>query len=329
MKTVCILGAGSIGGFVGARLARGGAQVTFLARGATLAALRERGLTLVERGAGRTAPVTAFERAEDAGAHDVVVLAVKSHQLAGALRGFEALLHAETMVVPMQNGIPFWYFQRHGGAHEGRRIQAVDPDAAVLAAIEARRIIGCVVYPACEIVTPGVIRHVEGERFPLGELDGIPSARVRALSALFEAGGLKAPVLADIRNELWLKLWGNLAFNPISALTRATLERICAEAATRDLAAQMMREAQAVAEALGIRFRLPLERRIEGAERVGAHKTSMLQDVEAGRETEIEALVGAVIELARLTGTPVPSLQALHACVKLLSAGPGLERRAA
>ena len=317
---ICVVGAGSIGGFVGARMARAGAQVTYLARGATLTALRERGLTLVERGAAHTAPVTAVERAEDAGAHDVVVLAVKSHQLRGALRGFEALLHAETTVLPMQNGIPFWYFQRHGGPHDGRWIDSVDPGGAISNAIDAQRIVGCVVYPACELSAPGVVRHVEGERFPLGELDGATTPRGRALAQLFEAAGLKAPLLPDIRNELWLKLWGNLAFNPISALTRATLERICAENATRDLAAQVMREAQAVGEALGVRFRLPLERRIEGAERVGAHKTSMLQDVEAGRETEIEAMVGAVIELARLTETAVPSLQALHACVKLLTA---------
>jgi 2-dehydropantoate 2-reductase len=326
---VCIVGAGSIGGFVGARLARAGAEVNYIARGATLAALRARGLTLIEGGVQHTVPAATVERAEDAGAQDVVILAVKAHQLAGALRGFGALLHADTLVVPMQNGIPFWYFQRHGGAHDGRRVAAVDPDGAISATIEPRRIVGCVVYPACEIVAPGVIRHVEGERFPLGELDGALTPRARALAGVFDAGGLKAPLLADIRNELWLKLWGNLAFNPISALTRATLDRICAEGATRGLAAQMMREAQAVAEALGVRFRLPLERRIEGAARVGGHKTSMLQDVEAGRETEIEALVGAVIELARLSGTPVPSLEALHACVKLLSAGPGLERRAA
>jgi 2-dehydropantoate 2-reductase len=321
LKRICIVGAGSIGGFVAARLARTGAELTLIARGAHLAALRRDGLTLIERdGTARTHRVAALGRLSEAGPQDLVVLGMKAHQLEAVLPELASVLHAGTVVLPMQNGIPWWYFQRHGGPHDGQRITAVDPRGAIAAAIPAERVVGCVVYPACEIAQPGVIRHVEGERFPLGELDGSVSERVRAIAARFEAAGLKAPVLADIRAEIWLKLWGNLCFNPISALTRATLDRICGEAPTRALAAVMMREAQAVAGKLGIAFRVTLERRIEGAARVGSHKTSMLQDIEAGRATELEALVGAVIELARLTDTPVPHIEAIYACAKLLQA---------
>ena len=319
MKRVCIVGAGSIGGFVGARLAGAGAEVTLIARGAHLAALRRDGLTLIERdGAAHKHTLAACERLSDAGRQDVVVLAMKAHQVEPILPELASLLHADTLVVPMQNGIPWWYFQRHGGAHEGRRVHAVDPRGAIAAAIAPERLIGCVVYPACEIVEPGVIRHVEGERFPLGELDGSSTPRVNAIAELFQRAGLKSPVLADIRAEIWLKLWGNLCFNPISALTRATLEGICGDATARSLAAAMMREAAAVAGKLGVAFRVSLDRRIEGAARVGAHKTSMLQDIEAGRATELEALVGAVIELARLTETPVPHIEAVYACTRLL-----------
>jgi len=321
VKRVCIVGAGSIGGFVGARLASSGAEVTLVARGAHLAALRRDGLTLIERdGSARQHQLAALERAADAGPQDLLVLAMKAHQVEPIVPDLGSVLHDETVVLPMQNGIPWWYFQRHGGPHEGRRVQAVDPRGTIAAAIAPERIVGCVVYPACELVAPGVIRHVEGERFPLGELDGSASSRVQAIAALFEAAALKAPVLPDIRSEIWLKLWGNLTFNPVSALTRATLDRICGEPVTRSLATAMMREAQAVAGKLGIGFRVPLERRIEGAARVGAHKTSMLQDIEAGRATELEALVGSVLELARLTGTPAPYIEAVYACTRLLQA---------
>ena len=318
---VCIVGAGSIGGYLGARLARAGAAVTLIARGAQLEALRARGLRLIEAGGEFTVRLAATDRATEAGPQDVVILAVKAHQLGAIAASLPALFHAETVVVPMQNGIPWWYFQGLGGPHEGRWVRTVDPDGAIAAHIPPARVVGCVVYPACEIVAPGVIRHVEGDRFPLGELDGQRTPRVQALSALFTGAGLKAPVLDDIRSEIWLKLWGNLAFNPISALTRATLDRICAEPRVRSLAAGMMLEAQAVAENLGATFRVSIERRIEGAARVGGHKTSMLQDVEAGRETEIEALVGSVIELAQLTRTPVPRIESVYACMRLLSSG--------
>ena len=320
MTTVCIVGAGAIGGYLAARLAQAGTQVTLVARGAQLNAIRSCGLTLIENGAETNHRLRAVGRAADAGPHDVVVLGVKAHQIAPIAAELPALLHAGTTVVPMQNGIPWWYFHGLAGPHEGRRVDAVDPGGAIAAAIPAQSVVGCVVYPACEIEAPGLIRHVEGNRFPLGELDGRVTPRIEALSALFVRAGLKAPVLEDIRSEIWLKLWGNLAFNPISALTRSTLDRICAEPGTRSLAAGMMQEAQQVAESLGARFRVSIERRIEGAAKVGAHRTSMLQDVEAGRQTEIEALVGAVIELARLTATPVPRIEAVYACTRLLAA---------
>jgi len=317
---ICIVGAGAIGGYLGARLAHAGAEVTLVARGATLEALRSRGLTLIEAGGEVTVRPRIAASPTEAGAHDVVVLGVKAHQLAPLIGELPALFHSDTTVVPMQNGIPWWYFHGLAGPHEGRRVDAVDPGGAIGVAIPAKSVIGCVVYPACEIVAPGVIRHIEGNRFPLGELDGSLTPRVQAISALFAHAGLKAPVLEDIRSEIWLKLWGNLAFNPISALTRTTLDRICAEPGTRSLAAGMMQEAQQVAERLGASFRVSIERRIEGAAKVGAHRTSMLQDVEAGRQTEIEALVGAVIELARLTATPVPRIEAVYACTRLLAA---------
>jgi 2-dehydropantoate 2-reductase len=219
----------------------------------------------------------------------------------------------------MQNGIPWWYFQRHGGEHEGTRVASVDPAGAIGAWIPPERIVGCVVYPACEITSPGVIHHVEGERFPLGEIDGSVTPRVEALSETFTKSGLKAPVLTDIRSEIWLKLWGNLTFNPISALTHSTLVDLCRYPYTRALAENMMAEAQAIASALGITFRVSIEKRIAGAEKVGKHKTSMLQDIEAGREPEIDALVGAVIELGRLTGMATPHIDAVHALVRLLA----------
>ena len=219
----------------------------------------------------------------------------------------------------MQNGIPFWYFHKHGGALEGSAVEAVDPRGVCKDGIPAERIIGCVVYPATELVAPGVVRHVEGDRFPLGELDGSISNRVKDLSDVFAKSGLKAPVLENIRDEIWLKLWGNLTFNPISALTHATLQDICQFPLGRELAANMMKEAQAVAEKLGASFRVSLEKRIEGAEKVGRHKTSMLQDVEAGRAIEIDALVGSVVELGRMTGVATPTITAIYQASKLLA----------
>jgi 2-dehydropantoate 2-reductase len=316
---ICIVGAGSIGSFVGARLAATGAEVTFVARGNTLRALQSAGLRLIEAdGSSAVHRLRAVGNVLEAGAQDIVILATKAHQVAAVVDDLPALWHRETVLVTMQNGIPWWYFQGLAGPHNGRPVHSVDPGGSIGFRIPADRILGCVVYPACEAPAPGVIRHVEGDRFALGELDGSLSTRAARVGALFEAGGLKAPVLRDIRSEIWLKLWGNLCFNPISALTRATLAGICREPHARAVAAGMMEEARSVAEKLGATFRVSAERRIEGAARVGEHRTSMLQDVEAGRATEIDALLGAVIELAQVTHTPVPRLEAVYACTKLL-----------
>jgi 2-dehydropantoate 2-reductase len=224
-----------------------------------------------------------------------------------------------TMIVTVQNGIPWWYFHKHGGPHDGERLKSLDPSGVLTKKIDGDRIIGCVVYPAAAVPEPGVIRHVEGDRFPIGELDGSASERVQRLYDTLLNAGFRSRILDDIRSEIWLKAWGNLSFNPISALTHATLVEICQFPDTRNLAAAMMRESQAIAEKLGITFRHTIEKRIEGAESVGAHKTSMLQDVELGRSLEIEALMGAVLELGRMTEIPAPSISAVYACVKLLN----------
>jgi 2-dehydropantoate 2-reductase len=317
---IAIVGAGAIGGYVGVKLALAGERVTFLARGANLDAIRARGVKLVlSDGAELVArDVQATADYSAAGPQDLVILAVKAQQLETVANEVPKLFGPETCVVTMQNGIPYWYFHQHGGPLEGRSVAAVDPTGINLLRIPPARIVGCVVYPASVLAAPGVIRHIEGDRFPLGELDGSASARVQAVSACFIRAGFQAPVLENIRAEIWLKLWGNLTFNPISALTRATLVEICQFPATRNLAMAMMTEAQAVAHKLGITFRVPIERRIAGAERVGMHKTSMLQDVEAGRTLETDALLGSVLELARMTETPVPVLEAVYALTKLL-----------
>jgi 2-dehydropantoate 2-reductase len=317
---ITIIGAGAIGGYVGVKLALAGEQVTFLARGANLDAIRNRGVKLIlsdgSELVARDVEATADYSAP--GAQDIVILAVKAHQLDAVASQVPKLFRDETVVVPMQNGIPYWYFHGQGGPFEGRCVHAVDPNGLCLQQIPPARVIGCVVYPATVLEAPGVIRHIEGDRFPVGEPDGSSSTRVQSVSECFTRAGLRAPVLEDIRAEIWLKLWGNLTFNPISALTRSTLGDICQYPPTRQLAAAMMTEAQSGANKLGITFRLPIERRIAGAERVGKHKTSMLQDLEAGRGLETEALLGSVLELARMTETPVPAIEALYALTKLL-----------
>jgi 2-dehydropantoate 2-reductase len=317
----CVVGAGSIGGFVGAKLALAGEDVTLVARGANLQAIRAQGMRVIMHdGTEHVAHnVRAAATPAEAGAHDVVILGLKAHQVPPVAAEIASLCHKDTVIIPMQNGIPWWYFQRHGGEYEGRVVSSVDPGGAIAAAVDPRRLIGCVVYPACELAAPGVVRHIEGDRFPLGELDGASSERVAAIAATFARAGLKSPILDNIRAEIWLKLWGNLTFNPISSLTHSTLVDICQFPLTRELAAAMMREAQAVANRLGITFRVTLDKRIAGAEKVGKHKTSMLQDVEAGRDPEIDALVGSVIEIGRIVGEPTPHIEAVFALVKLLA----------
>ena len=318
---IAIIGAGAIGGYVGVKLALAGEDVTFVVRGANLDAIRRNGMKLVMSDGSEhvAANVRATNDYASAGVQDIVVLAMKAHQVDAVANDVPKLIGPDTVVVTMQNGIPFWYFHEHGGALAGTTVKSVDPSGLIAAKIPARQVLGCVVYPASELTAPGVVRHIEGDRFPIGELDGSRSERALRVSACFTNAGFKAPVLDDIRAEIWLKLWGNLTFNPISSLSRSTLVDICRFPLTRELAANMMREAQTVAEKLGIAFRVSLDKRIAGAEKVGKHKTSMLQDIEAGRAPEIDALVGSVVELGRLTGTPTPHIDTVYALVKLLA----------
>ena len=318
---IAVVGAGAIGGYLGAKLAIAGEEVTFIARNRNLEAINARGFRLIlEDGSEQHAPTArAVQHMADAGPQDAVLLTLKAHQVRDVLPGLRELFGPQTMVVTMINGIPWWYFHKLGGEYEGRHLDSVDPGGVIDQHIERERIIGSVVYPASELVEPGVVKVIEGNRFTLGELDGERSERIEALSQAMMRAGFKAPVSRDIRSELWIKLWGNLSFNPISALTHATLEQICRFGPTRSLAAAMMREAQAVAEKLGVRFKISLEQRIAGAEAVGAHKTSMLQDVEHGRALELEALVGSVVELGRITATPTPTIEAVYAATSLLA----------
>jgi 2-dehydropantoate 2-reductase len=318
---ICIVGAGAIGGLMGVRLSLAGNEVTFIARGANLEAIQSNGMKLIaEDGSEHIArELHATNDMRAAGRQDIVILAMKAHQIESIAPALSAMYDENTSGVTTQNGIPWWYFQKHGGEFEGRQLVSADPKGILAEAIDVERIIGCIVYAAAELVAPGVVRHLEGNRFPVGELDGAETTRVKHVSETFTKAGFKSPVLKDIRSEIWLKLWGNLSFNPISALTHATLEGICRFPLTRELAANMMREAQEIAGKLGISFRVSLEKRIAGAEAVGAHKTSMLQDIEVGKAIEVEALVGAVVELGRLTQTPTPHIDAVYASVSLLA----------
>ena len=318
---ICVVGAGAIGGLMGAKFALAGEEVTVIDQGAHLAAIQKNGLKLIwEDGSEHVAKnISATDKFEGVGPQDLVILALKAHYLEQVARKVPELLGPETMIVTVQNGIPWWYFQGHGGPYDGRRLESLDPTGVLEKNIDAKRIVGCVVYPAADVPEPGVIHHVEGDRFPIGELDGSESARAQRLHDVLVKAGFRSRILDDIRAEIWLKAWGNLSFNPISALTHATLAAICQFPETRALAAAMMQEAQDIAGKLGITFRHTIEKRIAGAESVGAHKTSMLQDVELGRSLEIEAIVGAVLELGRITETPAPSIEAVYACVKLLN----------
>ena len=316
-----IVGAGAIGGYLGAKLALAGEDVTFISRNRNLAAINARGMTLhLPDGTTEQANnVRAVQDAAEAGPQDVVLLTTKAHQLLDLVPGMQALFGPETMVVSMVNGIPWWYFQKLGGAYDAQQLRSVDPDGALGAGIDAKRIIGGIVYPAAELLEPGVVKVIEGNRFTLGELDNQRTPRIEALSKSMMAAGFKAPVSRDIRSEIWVKLWGNLTFNPVSALSHATLEDICTYPLTRALAQRMMAEAQRVGEKLGVTFKVSVDQRIAGAQAVGAHKTSMLQDVEQGRALELEALLGSVVELARITDTPTPTIDAIYAVTSLLS----------
>jgi 2-dehydropantoate 2-reductase len=317
---ICVVGAGAIGGYLAVKMANAGNEVSVVIRGANLKAVRENGLKLVEEGGSEhIANVRASDRIGDLDVQDVVILAMKAHQVAAVATELGALLGPDTVIVTAQNGVPWWYFQKHGGQYDGLPVEAVDPGGVVLSRIDVNRVIGCIVYPACEMIAPGVIKHIEGNRFSVGEIDGADTPRVRLMADLFRGAGFKSPVTKDIRSEIWLKLWGNLSFNPISALTHATLVDICEFAPSRELAARMMTEGQAIGEKLGVNFKVSLDQRIAGAAAVGKHKTSMLQDIEAGRPIELEALVGTVIEMGKITNSPTPTIEVVYALASLLS----------
>jgi 2-dehydropantoate 2-reductase len=315
---ITVIGAGAIGGHIAAKLAAAGESVKVVARGEHLKAIRERGLKLKENGEEIVARVEATDRIAEAGGADLIVLGVKAHQLAPIAAEVASIVAPTTTIMTTQNGIPWWYFFKHGGRYEGVRLESVDPGGVIASHLPIDAVVAAIIYQAAEIESPGIIRHVEGHRLPLAEIDGAKTERIAALSELFTKAGFKSPALSDVRSEIWMKLWGNLTFNPVSALSHATLEDICRFAPTRALAAAMMREAQTVGEAFGIRFRLSIDKRIAGAESIGAHKTSMLQDIEHGRAIEIDALLGSVTELARLANVTTPHLDAICAVTKLL-----------
>ena len=313
-----VIGAGAIGAYVGAALARGGAEVTLVARGAHLAAMRERGVRVESARGDFVAHPAATGDMRSIGPVDVVIIALKAHQIEPLIDDIRTLFHPGTAVVAMQNGIPWWYFSLLGGAHEGHIVRSVDPEGRLAAGIEPERVVGCVIYSSTEIVAPGVIKHIEGTRYSLGDAAPGISDRTRRIAAAFVAGGLKAPVEPDIRVDIWLKLLGNAAFNPISALTRATLVEMTDDRLVEPLVEGLMRETVAVANALGVEIPISIEKRIDGARRVGAHKTSMLQDLEARKPFELDAVTGAVVELGKLTGTPTPATAQVYALTKLL-----------
>lgn len=314
---LCIYGAGAIGGYLGAELALSGVDVTLIARGSHLEAIRANGLTLIIDGERKVARVRATDSPSEAGAHDFVILGLKAHSVPAIVGGMAPLLGPETAVVTAQNGVPWWYFHRLVGPYENRRVESVDPGGRIWDTLGPERAIGCVVYPSCEIVEPGVVQHIDGRRFMVGEPDGSKSDRVARLSRALTEAGLKAPVRPRIRDDIWLKLWGNCSFNPVSVLTLATLEEMTSHPPTREVIRLIMTEAAAVAKALGVAFPVDVETRIGWGGDVGAHKTSMLQDLERGRPMEIDALVGAVSELGRLVGVPTPTLDAVLALVRL------------
>lgn len=317
---IAIVGAGATGGFLGARLAHAGVEVVLIARGPHLQALRESGLRLIDQDGERTVPVEATDDLAAIRSSDFVFVTLKAHSVPAVAAGLAANLGPYAAVVSAQNGIPWWYFQRHGGELEGIHLETVDPGGMIGRTIDPRQVIGCIVYSATSVVGPGVVQHVEGERFSLGELDGSQTERIAALGGLLTGAGLKAPVQSRIRQELWVKLMGNAVFNPLSALTRASLGDMAESPVLALVVRAAMEEVDAVAARLGIAIPISIEQRIRGAARVGAHKTSMLQDLESGRPLEIDAITGSVVELGGRLGVPVPHLETIYASVKVLAA---------
>ena len=322
---ICIFGAGAIGGYMGAKLAQAGAEVSLVARGPHLAAIKDKGLTLAEADRDPVnVKINASENPADLGPQDYVIVTLKAHSVPAVVPKMQPLIGENTTIVSGVNGVPWWYFHKIGTDLEGTRLESVDPDNTQWDGFGPDRVLGCVVYPAAEVSKPGTIKHIEGNRFSLGEPDGSKSERAVALSQALSASGLKAPVRPRLRDEIWVKLWGNLSFNPISALTHATLDVLCTDSGTRAVAKGMMLEAQEIAEKLGVKFPIDVERRIDGGAAVGSHRTSMLQDLDAGRPMEIDALIGSVQELGHLTKTPTPTIDTVLALTRLRARTAGL-----
>jgi 2-dehydropantoate 2-reductase len=314
---ICVFGAGAIGAYMGAQLELAGAEVSFVARGAHLAAMQANGVRLLLEAGERVVDIRCTADPRELGPQDYVIVALKAHSVPAVVDAMQPLLGPRTAVVTAVNGIPYWYFYRHGGEFADTTLDSVDPGGKQWNWLGPERAIGCVLYPAAEIVEPGVVRHVYGNKFPIGEPSGESTERVVKLHEIMTAAGFDAPIRQDIRDEIWLKLWGNLCFNPISALTHATLDVIATNPATRALSRSMMLEAKAIADRFGVHFRVDVERRIDGARAVGAHKTSMLQDLEHGRPMEIDPLLTVVQEMGCLVGQPTPMIDAVLALIKL------------
>ncbi len=314
---ICIYGAGAIGGLLGAELALAGSDVSLIARGPHLQAIKRNGLELVRDGVSRTAHPVATDDPVELGQQDIVIMTLKAHSVPGVVDAMQPLIGSETAVVTAVNGLPWWYFYGLEGPYRDHQLASVDPEGKQWLGLGPERVIGCVVYPAAEVERPGLVRHIEGDRFTLGEPDGSRSERASKLSAALIAANFKAPVRPRFRDEIWIKLWGNLCFNPISVLTQATLAEICIDPGTRAVAHTMMAEAQQIAEAVGARFSIDVEKRIDGAAAVGAHRTSMLQDLDRGRPMEIDALATVVQELGQLTKIATPAIDTVLALVRL------------
>jgi 2-dehydropantoate 2-reductase len=314
---VCIFGAGAIGGYLGVGLANAGIDVSLVARGAHLAAMRKDGLRLQIDGEERVARVPSTDNAAELGPQDFVVIALKAHSIPDAVDSMLPLLGSETTIVTAANGLPYWFFDVDGVPYHGTTLASIDPGGKQRERLRSERAVGCVVFPATEIIAPGVIRHEHGGKFPIGEPTGERSPRIERLHGMLEAAGFDAPIRADIRDEIWLKLWGNLCFNPVSALTGATIDVVATDPGTRAICLSMMREAQAIGDRLGLRLRVDAERRLAGAGALGPHKMSMLQDLERGRPMEIDALVGVVQDLGRLTGVPTPTVDIVLSLIRL------------
>lgn len=315
-----IIGAGAIGAYVGAALARAGSDVTLVARGPHLRAMQERGVSVISaRGDFHARPV-ATDDCSEIGPVDCLIIALKAHQIAAMLPAMAMCMGPNTQVIAMQNGVPWWYFQEHGGQLEGTVLQTVDPGGLLAKAFDSKRVIGCAVYCSTEILEPGVIKHIEGTRFSLGHPNGEVTPELQKISAALVEGGLKAPIETDLRRDVWIKLLGNVCLNPISALTRATLEDMATDRLVAPLLREMMEESYAIARRLGVHLDISIDKRIDGARRVGAHKTSTLQDIEAGRALEIDCIVGAVVEIGDLLHLPVAATRHVYALTKLLDA---------